>query len=323
MSDIGFVVLSHDNPKQLLRLTERLLRSFRGCSIVCHHDLERCPISLAQFPAGVAFVQPPLWTFWGHISLVQAELRALEMLYEKANPEWFAILSGSDYPIAPGSKILGDLSRSEYDALLDHRLISNGNCSSTVAIHNNENWHAYACRRYLQTTLSPAVLNSVLGAETIGQVDHAIRNNAAALLVPSVRPFPPTLSCFAGDHWLTGNRRIAHCLLEDSTLRKTVLDYFAECIVPDEAVYQTILCNTPSILVSAENKRYSEWLPDGVHPQFLGCDRLSDMLNSGAHFARKFREEDGVLEMLDEIIDDESSKAGKRTRETETQPLTL
>jgi hypothetical protein len=38
---IGFIILSHDKPAQLLRLVRRLMKLYGDPPIVCHHDFSK------------------------------------------------------------------------------------------------------------------------------------------------------------------------------------------------------------------------------------------------------------------------------------------
>ena len=43
---------------------------------------------------------------------------------DRSPPDWFALLSGADYPIKPAEKILEDLQTTSADALIRHRVIN-------------------------------------------------------------------------------------------------------------------------------------------------------------------------------------------------------
>src|SRR5262249_20032047 len=103
---IGFILLTHSKPQQIRRLADRLNVMFHEPPIVCHHDFAKCPLSIEEFPTNVSFVQPPTSTAWGTFSLVEAVLRAIKQMYDvTTNPDWFVVLSESDYPIKPAATI--------------------------------------------------------------------------------------------------------------------------------------------------------------------------------------------------------------------------
>ena len=117
MSRIGFVLLTHANPPQILRLVRRLNTMFDAPPIVCHHDFGKCPLPDGFLPKNVSFVRPYVKTGWGPFSLVEAMLLALETIYRRSDsPDWCVALSGSCYPTKPAAQILTNLTAGGYDA---------------------------------------------------------------------------------------------------------------------------------------------------------------------------------------------------------------
>lgn len=128
---ISFAVLSHCQPEQLLRLVKTLEVMFDGPPIVCHHDFSQCSLEERSFPSIVRFVRPHIITKWGDITLSLAALKAFTLLREYHQPDWYFLLSGTDYPVRPASQILSELSSANCDAFLDNREIlcrSRANC---------------------------------------------------------------------------------------------------------------------------------------------------------------------------------------------------
>ena len=65
-------------------------------------------------------------------------------------------------------------------------------------------------------------------------------------------------------------------------------------------MYQTFIGN--SDLVQAPSKRFTKWPGNISHPKWLGAEDLTDMINSGAWFARKLLPDDRVLTALDRYL---------------------
>jgi hypothetical protein len=279
MNNIGFVILSHRSPTQLKRLTNALNDSYGPIAIICHHDFRSCELNPDDYSSSVTFVRPNLPTSWGGISIVLAELAALNVLYSEADPEWVVILSGSDYPVRHPDLVMNELASTSWDAFLDyHRIGAESGCESitgSVSAYDHPEWIALARERYL---------------------GGGIRNTGRSVF------FTTTRRCFAGDHWLTANRRAARALLEAVQTDSSILEYFRNCLVPDEAVYQTILCNDSSLQICPDNRRYSDWSAGGLHPKNLEIDDLSAVFRSEAYFARKFAPESSALDYLDQAL---------------------
>ena len=102
---IGFVVLSHSEPALLRRLLRALDRAYRNPPIAVHHDFSQCalPVDVGRWSADLQFVRPHVETQWAHISIVEGFLAALENLYAARAPDWFVLLSASDFPVREGS----------------------------------------------------------------------------------------------------------------------------------------------------------------------------------------------------------------------------
>jgi hypothetical protein len=301
MGRLGFVILSHSNPHQLLRLCNRLETMFGGCSIACHHDFDQSSVDLSRFSREVAFVTPSLWTLWGHISLIHAELTALRLLYDKSDPDWFYILSAADYPVREASLIINDLEHSEIDGYVVFQLIQKRETipESSVWEERFSTWHDVARHRYLETMLSPECLKEIESASDVMEATRILQERYDAILIRAQRSLPRNLPCYAGDHWITGNRAVARLLLSGDSIVSELLDFFHYTAIPDEAFYQTLLCNSPGLRLANHNKRFADWPTTGGHPKILDISDLPAIGASRAHFARKFSPDSPVLDAID------------------------
>src|ERR1017187_4885611 len=116
---IGFVLVSHDKPAQLLRLVRRLMKLYGNPPIVCHHDFTLCSLDGFAFPKEVMFVRPHIETKWGDFSFCLAFFAALRVLYQREDsPDWFVFMSGTDYPLWPAEAVLDELALGGFDASL-------------------------------------------------------------------------------------------------------------------------------------------------------------------------------------------------------------
>lgn len=295
MLSIGFLLLTHANESQVLRLTGALNQLYHEPPIVCHHDFSRTRFNTAHFPSNVRFVHPHLKTTWGTISLVHAMLQALRTLYEKNAPDWFYFLSGSDYPIRDRDAVITELLSSRYDAYIrlkkiDHRKVP-GRVSDDSGGLESASYSRLAYQRYIGRSLP------------IPSWRHPHRGPAAThlhLLNPKLlkpfHPFTDDYFCYAGDQWFAANCRSAKSLLSPETDR--LLKYFAGRFPPDEAVCPTVLGNASDLNINAVSKHYIRW-EKGHHPRTLEESDLPDMLSSGAHFARKFASGSPLLDSID------------------------
>jgi hypothetical protein len=284
---IGFVILSHADPDQLGRLVATLNHLYRHPPISIHHDFHQSRVDAGRFSANVSFVLPSLHTQWAHISVVQAALAALRQLYSRAKPDWFTLLSGADYPVMSGAEVLAELSRAPFDLYLDYQKIEPrplplpGPAVSRMGTDSIDwrrrmydrfvarEWRYPSLTRRLKYTYRSIIFRSVL------------------LRGPFV-PFRSNRKCYAGDHWFTGNARVAELLLEAETGQRDLFDYFASRFCPEEAIYHTILGNHPGLRICKDNRRYTHWSGLDAHPRTITLDDLPVARRQRCHFARKF-----------------------------------
>jgi hypothetical protein len=299
MPSIGFVILSHNQPKMLKRLVGRLNRAFGHPPIACHHDLHQLQIDFQDFPKNIEFVKDPVRTRWGEISTVEALLLGLRTLYSHNEPDWFVTLSPSDYPVKSADTILRDLAASHFDAYLNHRLI---NWESRTNFKRDQDfeqgfdrpfWTDIAYDRYLARIIRYPGFNRK-GEPCLRR--WRLRHPSLA----SSSPFDSTFRCYGGDTWFTARNTCAHVLLADDAKSRELFKYYRGRENADESYYQTILCNTAGLKICNDNKRYSNWNSGGPHPKLLGLEDVPALIDSPSHFARKFAESsESALDELD------------------------
>jgi len=304
VSRIGFVLLTHQHPGQILRLARRLAATFDSAPIACHHDFDRCPLDVGAFPAGVQFVRPHVPTRWGDFSLVEATLAGIRALYDAGpSPDWFTLVSGADYPLQPAGKVLSDLQRSGGDAYLQHAWIR----SKRPVLRAPPGRRGYApgegrlarqCfERYFRQRCRIS-LPSFGGRRRVLRLSTSI-----PWLVRRFAPYSDQFRCYVGSQWLSANRRAAEHLLEWHARNPWLADHLRGRFAPDETYIHTVLGNAPRLRVVNADFRYIDWSAGGPNPKLLGLEDLPAMLASDAHFARKFAPDDPVLDRLDAVLD--------------------
>jgi hypothetical protein len=317
MSHIGFVVLTHGNPRQLTRLATRLTRSYGQVPIVCHHDFDRTALDErehADLFDRVQFVRPHVRTRWANWSLVEAFLRALRAMYARPDaPEWVVFLSGADYPVQRPSQVLADLEASGADAYLDHRLVDpTARLPHALSIEPKALGYmpgegAYnrwlVARRYYGLTL-----------RTPG-IDHSDRFRPRHFVIydprwtPRFAPFGAAFRCYAGSQWFTLRRSAATYLLDWDARNPWLARHYARASTPDESYVQCVLANAPALRLDANPRRFIDWMSWDRHPVTLTMEHAAAIAESGAHFARKFdpAKSAELLAALDAYLDGETA----------------
>jgi len=298
---IGFIILSHRNPEQLVKLLNRLNSMFNDPPIVCHHDFSQCDLVTTGFPPSVRFVRDYIKTSWGGFSLVVATLAALRLLYDNASaPEWFVLLSASDYPTKDADTILDELGQSSYDAYIQYLAIGPDVGRGDVDT-NDERWKT-SHHRYMKKYLTLPSLSLSRGFETW-------RYELPGVATRRLLPFSERFRCYAGWQWFTANVKCAKYILKGHRKHRALDRHYRGIPVPDESYFQTILLNNPSLRICGNNLRYTDWSNKGSHPKTLGFEDLPQVFASGAHFARKFdiARDPEILDRLDEMLGSETS----------------
>ena len=298
---IGFIILSHNNPRHLLRLVRRLQQMYDNPPIVCHHDFGQCPFRRDDFPSDVSFVLPHEKTRWGKFSLVRAALRALELLYQNAAPDWFVLLSGADYPTMRAESVLDDLTSSGMDVLLDFREVPRKPPINPYPTPENP-----ALEHFVSPGNLEIAWNRYVGFNAwLPIIRPGPRIGRYTVYLPFKdwrSPFGAAFKCYYGDQWFTANRKAAEILLNPTDEHLQLRRHLRSRIVADECYYHSVLGNAHGLKISKATRRFSEWLGGGAHPQILGLSDLPAIISSKAHFARKFEPNSPVLDEIDKML---------------------
>ena len=290
-SSIGFILLTHRNPPQIHRLIDHLNKMFNYPTIVCHHDFSKCDLSVDNLPKNISFVRPHIETAWGYFSIVEATIQAIKLMYESANsPDWFILLSGSDYPIKTAKEILSDLTSSKYDAHIHHEEIIYKVYKQNVKM--SVIWQILAYQRYCSYELFsvPFFNNPKV------RLEHP-------LLTKPFLPFSEKLRCFGGGQWFSANHRAAEYIIKFHSQKNALISHYRSRMFADESYFQTILANAPHLNLKNDDYRYVDWSTEGAHPKTMVMEDLPNLLTSSCHFARKFDidVDSNILDQLDTI----------------------
>ncbi len=289
--DVGFVLITHRSPEQVVRLVRRLNELYGSPPIVCHHDFLQCDLPLAALPKNVSFVRPHLRTSWGGFAVVEGTVRAIRQLFQRTDaPDWFVLLSGTDYPIKPAASVIRDLGDARYDAHIFFQPID------PAALESD--WQRECYRRYFTSRiyLPDCSRESGFGWKS--------RRLPRWMKFPR-HPFREGFRCYAGSQWFAANRDAAACVLREAERRARFNSYCCKAPFTEELYFQTLLVNVGGMRLNNVNYRYTDWSAGGSHPKTLGMEDLPALLGSSSHFARKFcADRPAVLDAIDRAVDE-------------------
>ena len=294
---IGFVLLTHHQPHQIDRLLAQLNKMFNYPPIVCHHDFDKCALSVDHLSKNIKFVRPHLKTKWGDFSIVDATVQGIKLLYESDNsPDWFILLSGSDYPIKTAQAILEELNSNQYDAYINHEKIRYKVYQENPKI--SLIWQKLAYERYcgLKLFSIPFLGKRPYSRDLEIRIDHP-------LITQFFMPFTDNFSCFVGDQWFYANRRSAEYIIQFHQQNNAITSHYRRRMFADESYFQTILANADHLKLKNDNYRYVDWSTKAAHPKTMELNDLPRLLASPAHFARKFNldVDREIFDQLDKI----------------------
>jgi hypothetical protein len=299
---VGFVLVTHKSPEQIVFLCRALSDKFGGAPIAVHHDVSQSDLPLSKLPSNASVVKNPVQTKWGSLTIVEGYLLALGLLYQTASPDWAVSLSAADYLATTPEQILAYLQSTPADVLMDFRELRIGvpepedACSPGAVFHT-----PYYIESSYSRLVTPKVHN---------RIRRTVFGNKATVR-PEPRfierwftPFNDTFRPYGGDTWHTLNRRAAEVLLRDDEKSQELRRFYRRRFVPDEGYYQPILLNEPGLRFENNNRRYSKWAGSGdqCHPETLTISDVDRVATSGCHFARKFPFDLELYRAMDQAI---------------------
>ncbi|XP_038686764.1 beta-glucuronosyltransferase GlcAT14B-like isoform X2 [Tripterygium wilfordii] len=117
------------------------------------------------------------------------------------------------------------------------------------------------------------------------------------------RTLPTSFKLFTGSAWMVLTHSFVEYLIWGwDNLPRTLLMYYANFVSSPEGYFHTVICNVPEYAQTAVNHdlHYISWdNPPKQHPHVLSLNDTEKMIASGAAFARKFRQNDPVLDKID------------------------
>jgi hypothetical protein len=306
-----YLVLSHKQPQQVVRLVRRLRPEGSDSHVILHHDE-----SVSYFdPAllrGVGNVHriPSQPVTWGDFSHVEAILRGLRWVRNHLDFDWVVLLSGQDYPIHPLPEVEEFLSATEFDGFVKGSPVGWG------ADADREGMRRYFYR-YYRVPL-PAFLSPPFEGEHRPAARMARKmRDAQALFSVKTAPsggyfglrrfrhgFSTTFPCYRGSTWFTISPECVDSV--ESFLRENpwYVRHYRRTRSAAESFFITILLNDPRLNLSLDHLRYIRFRGNSPNPKILTMRDLEAVLSSGKHFARKFDidVDAAVLDQLDERV---------------------
>jgi Core-2/I-Branching enzyme len=295
---IAYVVLSHRNPDQVLRLVAAL-KEGPAAEVLVRHDERRSHLDEAELERlGARALHDGIEFEWGGWTQLQLLLSCLACAAE-LDPDWLLVLSGQDYPLRPIDEIEAGLAGSEHDAMLGRAWeLDTDRLPGPPA---DEFFLRYAYRHYLAPAGTPRLPRAVRPLAYLREMPPPLRPRLGVRRASL--PFDNGFRCYVSADWLTLNRRALGAVLTAARERRRLMRYYRRAAIPSESYFATVLLNDSSLRVARDDRRFISFAaPLTPHPDTLTGADLDRLLASECYFARKFDVETDaeVLDALDE-----------------------
>ncbi|KAM1009554.1 hypothetical protein ACFX13_045841 [Malus domestica] len=217
-----------------------------------------------------------LVTYRGPTMVANTLHAAAILLREGGDWDWFINLSASDYPLVTQDDLLHTFSYLPRDLnFIDHT--------------SNIGWKEY--QRAKPIIVDPGLY---------------MTKKADVFWVTQRRSVPTAFKLFTGSAWMALSKPfVDYCIWGWDNLPRTVLMYYANFISSPEGYFHTVICNAQEFRNTTVNSdlHFITWdNPPKQHPHHLNLADMQRMVDSNAPFARKFRQDDPVLDKIDSAL---------------------
>jgi hypothetical protein len=282
---IGYLILAHRYPEQLLRLVNRL--DGKNVVFLVHIDKKVAdPVNTylqSQFftKKNVRFIKR-FTCHWAGFGIIQATLQGIkEAVENKIEVDHLVLLSGQDYPIKSNDYINEFLFRHKGFSFVNHKPFPQPEWKSeNGGWHRVESWHfirrhtryVYPCR-------------NIFGIGRMS-VFNPVWNIAQSIMPKFRRTFPLRLHPFGGaQFWCLSNKHF-HYIYDFIQRHPQYLSFFKYVFVPDEILIQTIIGNANfQQEIYNDTLHFLEWNRPGA---VLNTSDKENIFSTYHLFARKF-----------------------------------
>jgi hypothetical protein len=295
MSKVLYLIASHTNPEQVLRLARTIRSNSPDSYILIHHDTASSELERSAFKSleQVHILEHPISVKWGEFSLVEMELYCIDWLFTRSIQfDWLVFLSGQDYPIKPIVAIEQFLNTTDYDGFMEYFLATEPPLQPTQAgLHWKQDTGFK--RFFYQYYSLPGSTQFKSLLFRLGRLINPLQSlmtlsvdrHSAKLGIRCKTPFNDIFQCYAGSQWHTLSYRCIEYIHRFVQQNPAIVNHYRRTLIPDESFFQTILLNQSSLNILNDNKRYIAW--NGSKPAILRTRDFDRLVHSDCHFARK------------------------------------
>ncbi|KAI3503374.1 hypothetical protein L1887_31815 [Cichorium endivia] len=268
------LALYHPNNRYVVHLDAESSPEER---VELHQFVKNYPI-FVKFGNVVMITKANLVTYRGPTMVANTLHAAAILLKEGGHWDWFINLSAADYPLVTQDDLLHTFSYLPRDLnFLDH--------TSKIG------WK-------MSQRAKPVIVDPGL----------YMTKKTDVFWITQRRSVPTAFKLFTGSAWMVLSRPfIDFCIWGWDNLPRTALMYYTNFISSPEGYFHTVICNSQQFQNTTVNTdlHFISWdNPPKQHPHYLTIDHMQKMVASNAPFARKFHQDEPVLDRIDlELLD--------------------
>ncbi len=302
---VCYLIQTHKNPEQIYRLVKILKESSPNSQVVVSHDVSKYSLNVAELqeiPGVEVFLTQGER---GSFSIVQGYLDVVDWLFrENIDFDWLINISGQDYPIQPIPGIETFLAETEYDGFIEHFNVLSSESHWSV----REGYSRYFFRYHKLSHLAEWQKELLRTLKAINYIQPLFRINVARGLrigLQAATPFSDKFMCYGGSFFCTLSRKCVRYIYEFVKYKPELIDYYGGVSPSDESFLQTVLVNSRLFNLCNDNKRYFDFSQTrNGHPRILRTKDYPAVIESNAHFARKFdiAQDSQILDLIDARI---------------------
>lgn len=304
-----YLIQSHNEPAQVLRLVEAIKRSSPGAEVLVVHDARRQPIDPAPFEKlpDVEVMVRRERVARGEISVLSPMFAGVEHLLAsrggrpRSGFDWLVYLSGQDYPARPVREFEASLAATRHQGFLTFWDVTSGRTPWRPRQAEVRYFAQY--RRFPDWTLRPLSMIRFLGKVT--PLRFHLHYGPFVGWKMRKTPFDGDFRCYGGWQWWTLSRPCVEYLRDFMAARPDIAGWFSRTMAPCEALVPTILANSGRFDLFPDNRRFVDFAsPQDSRPRTLRREDFPLLAGGTYDFARKFdaAEDSEILDLLDREV---------------------
>lgn len=296
---VCYLIQSHGEPGQALRLVETIQRSSPGSKVLVVHDARRAELKPRWEWHGVEVINRRERVERGELSVLSPLLAGLEELLAgrlRWDFDWLVYLSGQDYPVRPLADFEASLAATPHQGFLTHWDVDGADNPWRPRQARTRYYAQY--RRLPDWTLGPLKAARFLGKAT--PLRFHLHYGPFVGWQPRHTPFEGGTRCYGGSQWWTLSRPAVEYLWQAVAADDRLVRWFRKTIAPCEALVPTVLVNSGRFDLHPDSRRFVDFegSRDG-RPRTLNENDLPRIAAGRFDFARKFEMDAGLLDLVD------------------------